>query len=288
MVQQIDKARRSHGFGVVEDTGEFVFEGGGLTRVLGHTYGQSHEPTEHTIDDLPPWLGDAADEMLALAEAGSSDERSPYDELGQVTLHKLLTAVRERLLEDDLRDFNLDAIIKDAGLDPDTAAQVRHNFKSGVALAQELIRRFYNPLFADLSEVAVASGDTIERLMFIGARHIQRAQKDPELYLVLVDLMLRRHRRERAHKALLAQLDDLSKQITKTMAALIAEGQMRNEIRGGNPVTLAMALSSALFGLINVMDNPLRLVPKGIYPDELARAVLQITIGGLRPQADDL
>ena len=269
-----------------DQTGELIVEGvPGLTRILG----QNFDLTPAAEPNRAPTAPQRASEPLWLKayQASQSYEQlaaeAKLEGLSILSLQQAFTAVRGRLVRADFEDFTLESIIRDADVSEGEADALRGHFKDAIELTNELLLRYwYSALFADLSKAAVDGASVADRITALGLRHMERARQDPELGKAVADLLFRTELRARAPRDLLARLDTFNTRATKTIAGLIAEGQMLNQIREGDPAQLAMVTFTSYFGFVSLLGNPQILVSKGIYLDEMARRVVEVTVDGLK------
>lgn len=267
-----------------EYTGELIFEGRAVARVLGTNYENSNEESD------PNLRGRFRGRSVAVPSTGrwalddfeSTDAPSEYVGVSRALLFKVLKATRDTMVEDDTASPSLKQIVVRAGLTSEESTRVVMHFPTGDLLACLLMSEIHTPLFKDLSRAAIEEGPVLERVFTIATRYARRVCTDIHFYQHYTDLWSACSPPPGASMALLETVYTIDRQGVQVVAALLAEGQMEGDVREGDPFLLSRVLVGSLYGILRTLGNPARLTSAGIYSDDLIEEAITVLIDGLR------
>ncbi len=255
-------------------TGEFLRHAHGVTRIHGQTYDPE---TDSSI--VQEWL---ASESPSSSEEHFHIEREPSIVEG-FTLAEwmcVLQYTRDILIEDGLAAVTLERIIEVAQLQEEQEESLRSTFDNGQDLCARLLEQVFQPLFKYLSSLAVSPAPLSESLAEVGTRWIRDLRQDTPLYALCLELW-RNTPPELTSPRLRNVLKTLQQKPVSIFAALLAEGQMRGEVRAGDPMVMAHVVASCLLGLFWSMHQPKRLTEAGIYTDDVFAETIAFLVRGL-------
>lgn len=264
-----------------EYTGEMIFDGQSVTRVLGTSYSARSPATPASGSRLTPTRLAALSRTWALGELQEGDQPSGLNGLTQGEVHRALRAARDLIVEEGFSALGMDRLLVRARLSPEASRALRAHFSSGEEVAVVLMRRVHAPLFADLSEAAVSGGSALEGLREVVVRYLSRARQDVPLYQRYTRLFNNVVDPELVAPRVLLVLQEIERQAVQITAALLAEGQMRGEVRCGDPELLARGLEMCLNGLVYGVSNVSRLQVVGLDADALLRSSAEVLLAGL-------
>jgi hypothetical protein len=246
-----------------EQTGEFLLSGDSIARIDG----QNFEHLANGMSSRDP--GSPNNERkLALQEVLRRDVHD-----------RILASTRNILVEHGWGSLNLDAIICGAGIDEKDAGPVRENFTSA-SLAILLLEQFHTPLIALFSSAMGGAETILSSIEKMGRSWISLIRRDLPLYRAFFELNVS------ASSQLDRDLQDgLVSLRTKTQTifkGLLAEGQLRGEIRKGSVDVMATTISGCFMGLISNLSMSDKLAVAGIYAEDLIDDMLVFSIHGLK------
>ncbi len=256
-----------------ERTGEFLLQSRGITRIAGQNFapGAADEPPNLWTRTLRGHDG----------QASSEPRSSSYEGLTLEQFEQVLQATRDILVEEGLEGLTLDRIARLARLSPAEAQTLNTHFADGGALCADLFERIHQPLLEDLSDAAVGGESVIDSLLTLGLRWIGHVRQDVPLYLAYLDLA-RRFPSPHLTQMLSDTIRELDRNQLAILAGLIAEGQLQDEVRGGEPEIMAHAILACYYGMLATVSNGPRFVEEGIYIDDVAVETFTLMVRGLR------
>ena len=257
-----------------EQTGEFLLMGQGIARIGGQTYDQI---VQSAIREAILRMGPTP----SLNTAGALQAMpSEVEGLTLGALDQILVATRNLLVEHSLDAVTIERVIETANLLPDEITTLKQHFPTPEALCIKLFERFNSPLMEALSSAAIGSTSVIDSLEHIGRQWFILARRDIPLYKTYIDLV-RRPSGELAPMLAEALMRESRKKQT-IFAGLLAEGQMRGEVREGSVDVMLTAMIGCFEGLLMTLSHSDQLVEAGIYADDVINEVLRLIIDGLR------
>lgn len=257
-----------------ERTGEFLLQSRGITRIAG----QSFAPGD--AGHAPPNLWTRA--LRTPSRTGETSLRaSSYEGLNLEQFEQVLQATRDILVEEGLEGLTLDRVARLARLSTAQTVVLRTHFADGGALCADLFERIHQPLLEDLSEAAVGAESVIDSLLTLGLRWIGHVRQDIPLYLAYLDLA-RRFPSPHLTSDLSLKIRELDRNQLAILAGLIAEGQLQDEVREGEPEIMAHAILACYYGMLATVSNGPRFVEEGIYIDDVAVETFTLMVRGLR------
>jgi AcrR family transcriptional regulator len=257
-----------------ERTGEFLLQSRGITRIAGQNFAPGDS------DAMPSNLW-----TRALHSGSSSDHiaarRSSYEGLTLEQFEQVLQATRDILVQEGLEGLTLVRVARLAHLSPASTDVLQGHFADGGALCADLFERIHQPLLEDLSDAAVGAESVIGSLLTLGLRWIGHVRQDVPLYLAYLDLA-RRFPSPHLTPGLSETIRELDRNQLAILAGLIAEGQMQEEVREGEPEVMAHAILACYYGMLATVSNGPRFVEEGIYIDDVAVETFTLMVRGLR------
>ena len=76
----------------------------------------------------------------------------------------------------------------------------------------------------------------------------------------------------------------LMRQQRTIVSGILAEGQIRGEIRQGDAMVLSVVVGGSMRGLLHMLSDPVQLINSGIYAQDLVDRTFEVLKAGLRPE----
>jgi hypothetical protein len=198
-------------------------------------------------------------------------------------LERALAAARIIAVTEGLGEIELERVIRLAGLGGEHATALRAAFPDGARLCVYLIGRFYQPLVRHLSESAIddAEGPLVDKLVKAADLWVQVARRDLPFFLLINDAW-RRPLQDPLPAPIQQAIQAVGGRWFSMVTSLLAECQVRGEVREGSPEVLAHVTSAMFYGLMATISRPDRLMADGVYADDVVKGVLEMFRLGVR------
>ncbi len=263
---------------IKEETGEFLLTGQGIARIGGQTYEQL---VESVIREAMQRMGPRP--VLSAQGADLVDGPSEFEGLSIGALDRAFLATRDLLVEAGLEAVTLGRVVEIAGLTPVEALILCRHLPTPSALIAEVFERLNAPLMETLSKAAVEQGSVLDNLESIGRSWFEMACRDVPLYLVYIDVIRMRIPTGKVDPTLVELLVRQNSKKQAIFSGLLAEGQMRGEVRAGKVEVMMATLIGCFHGMLLILSNPQQLVAAGVYAEDVIEETIWVMIGGLRP-----
>jgi AcrR family transcriptional regulator len=215
-----------------------------------------------------------------LSDEISSGEKSSLDGLSLEQLECVLQATRDIMVAYGAEAVTLEMVASVADLDSDGRSALLAHFADGATLFIEFGNRVRVPLREAISDLAMSSGESMtDSMLAMCVQWVEYVRQDVHLFLAFRDLV------HRAPPTVSEEIVEAARGFDRLFlavtSAIVAEGQLRGELREGDPRVFTLGLMAIYNGLLMMMADPRGLVAEGVYIEDLARSVCTTFIAGL-------
>ena len=254
-----------------DQTGEYLLAGRKIARIAGQNYSQTTVSSLVEKSARPAVEGGRGRAALECSTEVSG--------LSTEAMERVFAATRDKIVDEGWSSLDLDEIIEVAKLSSEEDEALRGNFKA-FQLAIKLLERFHSPLFTLFSSAMSGSSSILKSVEEVGRSWINLVRCDLPLYSSFMEVTM--DPPSGVDPVLMEGMLALRTQTQTIFKGLLAEGQLRGEIRKGSVDVMTITVSGCFMGLISNLALADKLAAAGIYAEDLADELILFAIKGLQ------
>ncbi len=209
-------------------------------------------------------------------------EPSDIKGLSKGAVARVMVAVRGMALDVGFDALTLDAVVLAANLDTASSAAFRAHFKDESALIETFVGHMTAPLYGGLTQAIIAGGSVLDGLEAAGRRWVTHVRQNAAIYWLLMNAP---PSSAGPHARLVyRRWHQLMRQQRTIVSGILAEGQIRGEIREGDAMVLSAVVGGSMRGLLHMLSDPVQLISSGIYAQDLVERTFEVLKAGLKPE----